>query len=68
MDYNKDRWGFKSLNDDTSDEGEVQMMTNDVLENKNLDYVEKGENARIHFQNIGIILQPKKQLKHFLSS
>ena len=67
MDYNKDRWGFKSLNDDTSDEGEVQIMSNDVLENKNLDYVEKGENARIYFQNIGIILQPKKATKHFLS-
>ena len=53
MDYNKDRWGFKSLNDDTLDEGEI--MTNDVLENKNLDYVEKGENARIYFQNIGKI-------------
>ena len=63
MDYNKDRWGFKSLNDDTSDEGEVQIMSNDVLENKNLDYVEKGENARIYFQNIGIILQLKKATK-----
>ena len=52
MDYNKDRWGFKSLKDDTLDEG--QIMTNDVLEN-NVDHVEKGENARIYFQNIGKI-------------
>ena len=62
MDYNKDRWGFKSWNDDTSDEGQVQNMTSDVLKNKNLDYVEKGENARIYFQNIGklINLSPTK--------
>ena len=59
MDYNKDRWGFRSLNDDTFEEGQTQIMTNgDVLENNN--YVEKGETARIYFQNIGIILQPKK--------
>ena len=56
MDYNKDRWGFKSWNDDTSDEGQVQNMTSDVLKNKNLDYVEKGENARIYFQNIGKLI------------
>ena len=53
MDYNKDRWGFKSLKDEFLDEG--QIMKNDVLENKNVDYVEKGENARIYFQNIGKI-------------
>ena len=56
MDYNKDRWGFKSWNDDTSDEGQVQNMTSDVLKNKNLDYVEKGENAKIYFQNIGKLI------------
>ena len=63
MDYNKDRWGFKSWNDETSDEGQVQNMTSDVLKNKNLDYVEKGENARIYFQNIGklINLSPPKK-------
>ena len=66
MDYNKDRWGFKSWNDDISEEGQTEIMTyEDVLENRN--YVEKGERARIYFQNIGIILQPKKATKHFLS-
>ena len=68
MDYNKDRWGFKSMNDDISDEGEVQIMTKDVLENKNLDFVEKGENARIYFQNIGNILQPKKTIEVYCLS
>ena len=51
MDYNKDRWGFKPSNNDTSDDG--QLMTKDLLENKNLDFVENRENARIYFQNIG---------------
>ena len=31
MDYNEDRWGFTSWNDDIDDRG--QVMTKDVLEN-----------------------------------
>ena len=51
MDYNKDRLGFKPSKDDTSNDS--QLTTKDVLENKNGDFVENGENARIYFQNIG---------------
>ena len=49
MDYNKDRWGSVSRDE------EGQILEKDVLENKNGEYVKKGENARIYFQNIGII-------------
>ena len=52
MDYNKDRWGFQSRDDDTTDEGKV--TTTDVLKNKNWDNVQKGDNAVIYFQNIGM--------------
>ena len=51
MDYNKDRLGFKPSKGDTSNDG--QLTTKDVLENKNGDFVENGENARIYFPNIG---------------
>ena len=60
MDYNKDRWGFKSWNEDTFDEEQVQTMTSDVLKNKKGEIDDKGENARIYFQNIGIILAKQK--------
>ena len=52
MDYNEDRWGFTSWNDDIDDRG--QVMTKDVLENKKAEIVTKTKtNARIYFQNIG---------------
>ena len=52
MDYNEDRWGFTSWNDDIDDRG--QVMTKDVLENKNAEIVTKTKtDARIYFQNIG---------------
>ena len=51
MDYNKDRLGFKPSKDDTSNDS--QLTTKDILENKNGDFVENGENARIYFPNIG---------------
>ena len=51
MDFNKDRWGFQPLNDDTFNDG--PLMTKNVLKNQNLDFVENGENARIYFPNIG---------------
>ena len=52
MDYNEDRWKFTSLSDDIDDRG--QVMTKDVLENKNAEIVTKTKtNARIYFQNIG---------------
>lgn len=62
MDYNKDRWGFKPSNNDTSDDG--QLMTKDLLENKNLDFVENRENARIYFQNIGNISHVKETYRY----
>ena len=60
MDYNKDRWGFKFWNDETFDEEHNDTMTSDVLKNRKGENDDKGENARIYFQNIGIISAKQK--------
>ncbi len=60
MDYNKDRWGFQFWNDETFDEEHNDTMTSDVLKNRKGENDDKGENARIYFQNIGIISAKQK--------
>ena len=51
MDYNEDRWGSRSRNRDTPDEG--GKITKDFLENSIGDFSTRDISSRVYFQNIG---------------